>query len=78
MHISEVISKLLKALTPPLELKKNKEIEAENKGQIQKTLDNARDPANFPDPGLDAASFVTIDTTNMNHLTLMMLTVRYV
>jgi hypothetical protein len=35
---------------------------------MQKTLDNARDPILFPDPGSEATSFVTIDPTEMTLL----------
>jgi hypothetical protein len=67
-HLNESFLSLFKAMSLPLKLRKNKEIETDNEKRMQKTLDNARDPTLYPDSGSEAASFVTIDSTEMSLL----------
>ena len=46
----------------------NKEIEGKNEERELKTLKNKQDPAVFPDPGSEAASFVTINEADIEDL----------
>ena len=67
-HINDAFSRLLKSLPLLARLRKNREIESDNDKRIKKTLDNALDPVAFPDTGSEAASFITVDSTEISLL----------
>ena len=65
-HKDDLISSFLSKLSLRDKLSMNKEIEDKNKERELKTLKNKQDPVAFPDPGSEAASFVTIDEADMD------------
>jgi len=64
-HTSPAIIQLLKNLSLPNILQKNKGIEAENDARSAKTLNNALDLVAHPQPGSEAASLITIDPEDL-------------
>ena len=58
-HISPAIIQLLKNLSLPNILQKNKKIEADNDARSM-TLNHALDPATHPQPGSEVASLITL------------------
>ncbi|KAF9442145.1 hypothetical protein P691DRAFT_682112, partial [Macrolepiota fuliginosa MF-IS2] len=62
------ITEFLRGLPLPLKLKKNSEIEKANFDRIKKKLHHQSDPTNFPDDGSSEASFVTVDSDEMQTL----------
>jgi len=64
-HTSPAIIQLLKKLSLPNTLQKNKKIEAENDARSAKTLNNALDPVGHPQPGSEVASLITIDPEDL-------------
>ena len=67
-HTSPAIIQLLKNLSLPNILQKNKKIEAENDARSTKTLNNTLDPATHPEPGSEVASLITIDPEDLARL----------
>ena len=67
-HTSPAIIQLLKNLSLPNILQKNKKIEAENDARSAKTLNNALDPVAHPEPGSEVASLITIDPEDLARL----------
>ena len=67
-HTSPAIIQLLKNLSLPNILQKNKGIEAENDARSAKTLNNALDPVAHPQPGSEVASLITIDPEDLARL----------
>ena len=67
-HTSPAIIQLLKNLSLPNILQKNKKIEAENDARSTKTLNNTLDPAVHPEPGSEVASLITIDPEDLARL----------
>ena len=67
-HKDDLISSILSKLSLREKLSTNKEIEDKNKERELKTLKNKQDPTAFPDPGSEAASFVTIDEADLEDL----------
>ena len=67
-HISDAIKRLFKGLPLLAKLKKNKQIETENQQRIEKSVNHVLNPAEYPDDGSDAASYLTIDSSEMNTL----------
>jgi len=67
-HTSPAIIQLLKWLSLPNILQKNKKIEAENDARSAKTLNNALDPVGHPQPGSEVASLITIDPEDLARL----------
>jgi hypothetical protein len=67
-HTSPAIVQLLKNLSLPNILQKNKGIEAENDARSAKTLNNALDPVAHPQPGSEVASLITIDPEDLARL----------
>jgi len=67
-HTSPAIIQLLKNLSLPNILQKNKGIEAENDARSAKTLNNALDPVVHPQPGSEVASLITIDPEDLARL----------
>jgi hypothetical protein len=59
---------LLKNLSLPNILQKNKGIEAKNDARSAKTLNNALDPVAHPQPRSDVASLITIDPEDLARL----------
>jgi len=67
-HTSPAIIQLLKNLSLPNILQKNKGIEAENDARSAKTLNNALDLVAHPQPESEAASLITIDPEDLTRL----------
>ena len=67
-HTSPAIIQLLKRLSLPNILQKNKKIEAENDARSAKTLNNAPDPAGHPQPGSEVTSLITINPKDLTRL----------
>ena len=67
-HTSPTIIQLLKSLSLPNILQKNKKIEADNDARSAKTLNNALDPTHHPEPGSEVASLITIDPEDLARL----------
>ena len=67
-HTSPAIIQLLKNLSLPNILQRNKKIEAENDARSAKTLNNALDPTAHPQPGSEVASLITIDPEDLARL----------
>ena len=67
-HTSPAIIQLLKNLSLPNILQKNKKIEADNDARSAKTLNHALDPAAYPQPGSEVASLITIDPEDLARL----------
>jgi len=67
-HTSPAIIQLLKNLSLPNILQKNKGIEAENDARSAKTLNNALDLVAHPQLGSEAASLITIDPEDLTRL----------
>ncbi|EDR05363.1 uncharacterized protein LACBIDRAFT_329795 [Laccaria bicolor S238N-H82] len=67
-HTSPAIIQLLKNLSLPNILQKNKGIDAENDARSAKTLNNALDPVAHPQPGSEVASLITIDPEDLARL----------
>jgi hypothetical protein len=67
-HTSPAIIQLLKNLSLPNILQKNKKIEADNDARSAKTLNNALDPVAHPQPGSEVASLITIDPEDLARL----------
>jgi hypothetical protein len=67
-HTSPAIIQLLKNLSLPNILQKNKGIEAENDARSAKTLNNALDLVAHPQPGSEVASLITIDPEDLARL----------
>ena len=66
--LRQLIIQLLKNLSLPNILQKNKKIEAENDARSAKTLNNALDPVAHPEPGSEVASLITIDPEDLARL----------
>jgi len=64
-HTSPGIIQLLKGLSLPNILQRNKKIEADNDARSAKTLNNALDPAGHPQPGSEVASLITVDPEDL-------------
>jgi len=64
-HTSPAIIQLLKNLSLPNVLQRNKKIEAGNDARSTKTLNNALDLAGHPQPGSEVASLITIDPEDL-------------
>ena len=67
-HTSPTIIQLLKNLSLPNILQKNKKIEADNNARSAKTLNHALDPAAYPQPGSEVASLITINPEDLARL----------
>ena len=67
-HFSDAVTVMLKSLSLPLRLKRNKEIEEKNEARNLMTLLHIEDPAANPHPGSETASFITIDSTELKFL----------
>jgi len=67
-HRDDFISSLLSKLQLREKLVKNKEIEDENKARELRSYNHHLDPLVYPQPGSEAASFVTIDEADMKDL----------
>jgi hypothetical protein len=67
-HISDAVSTMLKSLSLPSRLKRNKEIEQKNEARNLMTLRHMEDPTGNPQPGSETASFVTIDSSDFKIL----------
>ena len=67
-HKDDFISTLLGKLQLREKLVKNKEIEEQNKAREMRTCNHHLDPASYPLPGSETASFITIDETDMMDL----------
>jgi hypothetical protein len=67
-HISKAISAILKSLTLPARLKRNKEIEDQNEARSLQTLRHTQDPVAYPDPGSESASFISIEPFELDYL----------
>ncbi|KAJ3510381.1 hypothetical protein NLJ89_g4706 [Agrocybe chaxingu] len=67
-HISQVVIDMLKALSLPVKLMKNKEIEGKNATKQLGRLDHMLDPTAFPDLPSEDASFITIDSRERKDL----------
>src|ERR1700678_755122 len=67
-HKDDFISTLLGKLQLREKLVKNKEIEEQNKAREMRTCNHHLDPASYPLPGSETASFITINETNMMDL----------
>ena len=67
-HTSPAIIQLLKNLSLPNILQRNKKIEAENDARSAKTLNNALDPTAHSQPGSEVASLITIDPEDLARL----------
>ena len=67
-HKDDLISSILSKLSLRDKLSMNKEIEEKNKEREIKTLRNRQDPVTYPDPGSEAASFITIDKADIDDL----------
>jgi len=70
-HTSPSIIQLLKSLSLPNILQKNKKIEADNDARSAKILNNALDPAGHPQPGSEVASLITIDPEDLARLRVL-------
>lgn len=68
-HTSPAAIQILKQLLFVTKLKKNKWIEEENEEHLSCIADHTIKPDNFPDPGSDAASLITLDEEDL--LTLL-------
>ena len=64
-HTSPAIIQLLKNLSLPNILQKNKKIEADNDARSTMTLNHALDPATHPQPRSEVASLITIDLKDL-------------
>ena len=64
-HTSPAIIQLLKSISLPNILQKNKKIEADNNARSAKTLNNALDPEGHPQPGSEATSLITNDPNDL-------------
>jgi len=67
-HVSEAISTILKSLTLPARLKRNKEIEDQNEARAFQTLLHTQDPVAYPDPGSETASFISLEPSELDYL----------
>jgi len=67
-HTSPGIIQLLKSLSLPNILQRNKKIEADNDARSTKTLNNALDPAGHPQLGSEVASLITVDPEDLAQL----------
>ena len=67
-HTSPAIIQLLKNLSLPNILQRNKKIEAENDARSANTLNHALDPVGHPQPGSEVASLITIDAEDLARL----------
>jgi len=67
-HKDDLILSILSKLSLRDKLSMNKEIEEKNKEREIKTLRNRQDPVTYPDPGSEAASFITIDKADIDDL----------
>ncbi|KAJ3495909.1 hypothetical protein NLJ89_g10559 [Agrocybe chaxingu] len=70
MHINAVVTNTLKVLPLMLKLEWNKKIEAKNLNCQDQAMDHLLDPTAHPDPGLEQASFFTIDSVKLDSLKL--------
>jgi hypothetical protein len=68
-HVGTLIQ-IFKNLPLQMKLKKNKEIEEMNNARLEKKMLHASDPTNYPDDGSSLASFVTVDSEEINSLTV--------
>ncbi|KAK0477872.1 hypothetical protein IW261DRAFT_1338089, partial [Armillaria novae-zelandiae] len=67
-HISSTIIKALKVWSLAVKLQKNCKIEAENMTRESTTMKHMDDPVLYPDPGSEAASFITIEQEELQAL----------
>ena len=67
-HTSPAIIQLLKNLSLPNILQKNKKIEADNNAKSTKTLNHTLDPALHPQPGSEVALLITINPKDLTWL----------
>ena len=65
-HLSDAISGMLKTLSLPSRLKRNKEIETLNEARNLRNLSHLQNPEN--PPGSETASFITIESSEINLL----------
>ncbi|EDR10349.1 uncharacterized protein LACBIDRAFT_325314 [Laccaria bicolor S238N-H82] len=64
-HTLPTIIQLLKSLSLPNILQKNKNIEADNNARSAKTLNHTLDPAGHPELGSEVTSLITIDPKDL-------------
>jgi hypothetical protein len=67
-HISDALIDIFKNLPLPLRLQRNKEIEVKNNSCYLQTVRHTEDPVANPAPGSEAASFITIDSSEVKFL----------
>lgn len=67
-HTSPAAIQVLKQLPFLTKLKKNKFIEDKNEERLSRTVDHTIEPDNYPEPGSDAASLITLDEEDLSTL----------
>ncbi|KAK0491738.1 hypothetical protein EDD18DRAFT_1012679, partial [Armillaria luteobubalina] len=67
-HISSAVTKALKVWSLAAKLEKNCRIEDENTTREAATMKHMDNPVVYPDPGSDAASFITIEDEDIQAL----------
>ena len=67
-HTSPTVIQLLKLLSLPTILQRNKQIETANEARSIKTLNHASDPVTYPEAGSPTASLITIEPEDFSRL----------